>query len=269
MCVLYFISEYANLIQVLSSVCTLLVTAIYVVYTRSQTKYIKQSFLESIKQTKEERQPYIVPCIGKVSGVAFGASTYMRIQFNFDYTLENVGDSSAVSICELLYAKWQYQAEERLVYAHLIPQYHHSIGVGKKVRESIHFETDEFREILEDIEISRVKNSKRIETAPSQRAYKGPLIILRVLYMNMMGQWFESVLEQELLDVCKKDQENGRKGERLTNQNIKKDEVFEGYMINPCYSLLRRRLVSVDDVNEILMDCYKNVETGYELPILC
>lgn len=87
--------------------------------------------------------------------------------------------------------------------------------------------------------------------------------------MNMMGQWFESVLEQELLDVCKKDQENGRKGERLTNQNIKKDEVFEGYMINPCYSLLRRRLVSVDDVNEILMDCYKNAETGYELPILC
>ena len=45
---------------------------------------------------------------------------------------------------------------------------------------------------------------KRIETNPSATPYHGPIIILRCLYMNMMGQWFESVLEQELGGVNKK-----------------------------------------------------------------
>ena len=52
--------------------------------------------LESIRQNKEERQPYVVPTIIKVRGGAFDTSTYVRVQLNFHYTLENVGDSSAV-----------------------------------------------------------------------------------------------------------------------------------------------------------------------------
>ena len=52
----------------------------------------------------------------------------------------------------------------------------------KTAEDDIHFETSQFRDIVEDLEISHVKNMKRIETNPSQEAFKGPELILRVLY---------------------------------------------------------------------------------------
>lgn len=91
----------------------LLVTAVYVILTWRQAKYTKQTFLESVKQTKEERQPYIIPTINEVTGVAFDTSKAMRVQLSFHCKLENVGDSSAVSVYTTLYAKMKYQPEKR------------------------------------------------------------------------------------------------------------------------------------------------------------
>ena len=255
-----FILDNAILIQLICTLCMLLVTALYVVFTWKQSKYTKQAFLESVKQSKEEKQPYIVPSIGQVSGVAFDASDYLRIQLSFQYFLENVGDSSAVSVYTLLYARKQYSKDQKLVYAHLIPQYSYSIGVGKKNKDQIHFETDEFRDIVEDLEISYVKNIKRIETDPSQSAYKGPVIIMRVLYMNMMGQWFESLLEHELLELIKNKDKGSNKRIYVTNKGLKAGDVFEGGMINPCYSRLSRKMVTKEYVNKILNDCREKTD---------
>ena len=250
-----FIIDNSTLIQLICTLCMLLVTILYVVFTWKQSKYTKQAFLESIKQSREEKQPYIVPTIGKVHGVAFDASEYLRIQLSFNYSLENVGDSSAASVYTLLYAKMQYASEPKMVYAHLIPNYNYSIGFGKKVKDTIHFETEAFRDIVEDLEINRVKNMKRIETDPSQSVYKGPIVLMRVLYMNLMGQWFESVLEQELLELRYQNGKGNKQRQYVTNDLIKDGDSFEGGMINPCYSRLTRKMVSKDYINNILNDC--------------
>jgi len=253
-----YIQNNAIMIQLICTICMLLVTILYVVFTWIQSKYTKQAFLESIKQSKEDRQPYIVPTIERVSGVAFDASTYLRIQLSFEYALENVGDSSAVSVYTLLYARRQHSNDQKLVYAHLIPNYNYSIRQGIEVKDRIHFETDEFRDIVEDLEISHVKNVKRIETNPSQDPYKGPIIIMRVMYMNMMGQWFESMLEQELLELRFKLNEDKKIGKHVSNNEIKDKDVFEGYMINPCYSRLTRKMVTKEYVKDKLIECRKN-----------
>ena len=115
---------------------------------------------------------------------------------------------------------------------------------------------------------SHVKNMKRIETDATVSAFHGPTIILQTIYMNMVGQWFESVLEQELLDIEKQSKEpqkeievDGKKlkirnnGERVTNDGIEAGDIYEGGMINPSYSKLTRKMVDYDYVKTVLEDC--------------
>ena len=276
-CFVMYMERHAAILGLISSFCMLLVTSIYAVITWWHAKYSKQTLLESIKQNREERQPYLVPTIMKVSGGAFDTSTYTRVQLSFEYKLENVGDSAAVTIYTLLYAKMEYQTEKKLVYAHLMPNYEHSLKVGQESKNRLHFETDEFRDIVEDLEISHVKNMKRIETDATVSAFHGPTIILQTIYMNMVGQWFESVLEQKLLDIekpSKKPKEeievDGKKlkirnpGERVTNDGIKAGDIYEGGMINPSYSILTRKMVDYDYVKKVLEDCRQYSDSKLE-----
>ena len=271
------LEKHAAVLGLISSFCMLLVTSIYAVITWWQAKYSKQTLLESIKQNREERQPYLVPTIMRVSGGAFDTSTYTRVQLSFEYKLENVGDSAAVTIYTLLYAKMEYQTGKKLVYAHLMPNYEHSLKVGQESKNRLHFETDEFRDIVEDLEISHVKNMKRIETDATVSVFHGPTIILQTIYMNMVGQWFESVLEQELLEIekpSKKPQEeievDGKKlkirnpGIRVTNDGIKAGDIYEGRMINPSYSILTRKMVDYDYVKKVLEDCRQYSDSKLE-----
>lgn len=84
----------------------------------------------------------------------------------------------------------------------------------------------------------------------------------------MVGQWFESVLEQELLVIEKiskapqKDVEVNVKKlkrkkyvKRMTNKDIKAGDFYEGSMINPSYSKLSRRMVDYVYVKKILEEC--------------
>lgn len=274
---LSFLKNHAVILSLICSFCMLLVTAIYAIITWWHLRYSKKTLLESIKQNKEERQPYVVPTIKDVSGVAFDASTYLRIQLSFKYKLENVGDSAAVTLYTLLYARMEHQSEHKLVYAHLMPNYEHSLKVGQEIDNHLHFETNEFREIVEDLEICHVKNTKRIETDASVTPFRGPTIILRTLYKNMAGQWFESVLEQELLEIEKQSKTpqkeiemDGKKlkirnpGERVTNNEIKDGDIYEGGMINPSYSRLSRMMVDYDHVKKVLEDCRLHSDSTLE-----
>lgn len=84
----------------------------------------------------------------------------------------------------------------------------------------------------------------------------------------MMGQWFESMLEQELLELRMKEKDEDKWGDYVKNENIADGDIYEGCMINPCYSLLTRKMVSVEYVNKVLKDCGDNAETGYSLPVI-
>lgn len=271
-----FFEMHTGILGLVSSFLMLLVTAIYAYITWWQAGFAKKTLLESIKQNREERQPYVVPTIVRVGGGAFDISTYTRVQLSINYKLENVGDSAAVTLYTFLYAKMEYQ-NDRLVYAHLLPNYAHSLKVGQEKDNSLHFETCEFRDIVEDLEICYTKNMKRIETDATVTPFRGPMVIVRTLYKNMLGQWFESVLEQELLEIKKTskklEKEINVDGEkviikkpdmRVTNKNIKPADIYEGQMINPCYSILTRRMVDYEYVIKVLDDCRKHSDSKLE-----
>lgn len=245
-------------ITTISSIATALMaigTFITIAITLKQNR-------ETAKQVRAGRQPCIIPTIEGVSGAAFATSNSLRVQLNFHCRLENDGDSTAVSVCAFLYAKMQYTQEKRLVYAYLIPKCKYSIAVGKVVENDIHFETDQFRDIVEDLEICHAKNTKRIETNPCQESYKGPDIILRVLYKNMMGQWFESELVQELLAITYNSKDENELGEIVANKDVADGDIYTGRMIAPGYSFISRRMVSDDYAKEVLKDCSENTKTG-------
>lgn len=265
--ILEYMEGHAGVLGLISSICMLIVTTVYAIIMWWQARYTKQTLMESIRQSREEKQPYVVPKIDSVTGGAFDTTKYIRVQLHFHYSLENVGDSSAVTLYTFLYAKLQYRPDDKMVYAHLMPEYIHSLRVGQKEEDILHFETNEFRDIIEDLEICSVKNTKRVETDATVTPYQGPIIILRCLYMNMMGQWFESVLEQELLCVTKKelsDESQEKDNEEtifhkesswVTNNDIADGDSYEGSMINPSYSILSRRMVDYDYVQKVLDEC--------------
>ena len=94
----------------------------------------------------------------------------------------------------------------------------------------------------------------------------------------MSDQWFESVLEQELSEIEKPSKKpakeidvDGKKlkirnpGVRVTNKNIKEGDNYEGLMINPCYSILSRRMVDYDYVSKILDDCRIHSDSSWSI----
>lgn len=260
--IIEILNQYANLLSFFSSLLMLIVTAVYVYFTKRQATSASDSFFESITQFRESKQPCLIPTVKSVSGIAFDTSTDIRIQFTFNYELENIGDSPALSVNTIAKMHLKYSKESEVV-AHLMPKYKHFVQVQSKEASSFHFETNEFRSILEDIQISSVKNRKRIEINPCQTPYSGPILQISVFYKNLMGQWYETLLEQELLDIKRLVNEKGeirKKGEvleytydqEIVDQNINDGDRFKGYMINPAYSNLTRRKITEHDVQTIL-----------------
>ena len=262
-----YVESHAGLLSTISSVCMLIVTAIYAVITWWQVRYSKQAVIESAKHNKEEKQPFIVPVISSISGSAFDTSSYLRVQLQYNFTLENVGDSPAVTVYTFLYVKLQNADSENVLYSHLMPAYLHSLSIGKQQECSLHLETTEFRSLISDLEICYTKNLIRIATDPSVPSFPGPIVVLRCIYMNMMGQWFETVLEHEMFGVYKSRADStisiciNDDSDRVTNENVVDGDKYEGMMINPSYSKLTRTMVDSKYLQDIMSDCKKRTYT--------
>lgn len=258
---IHILEDHSGLMTLACSVLMLIVTIIYVYFTWRQAKYSNDSLKESIKQFRESKQPCLIPSVKKVNGVAFDAGKYLRIQFNFDYDVVNVGDSPALSVHTIATMILRYAQEGKEVMAHLMPNYKHSISAQETITSSFHFETSEFRDILEDIEISRVKNIKRIETDPRQDPYRGPALKLRIVYKNLNEQWYLTEIEQDLFEIEKildksKVSENEPidrdNYEEVTNGSLNDKDVFIGRMINPAYSTMKHKLLSEKEAHMLI-----------------
>ena len=265
-----YVESHAGLLSTISSLCMLIVTAIYAVITWWQVRYSKQAVIESAKHNKEEKQPFIVPVISSISGSAFDTSSYLRVQLQYNFTLENVGDSPAVTVYTFLYVKLQNADSENVLYSHLMPAYLHSLSIGKQQECSLHLETTEFRSLISDLEICYTKNLMRIATDPSVTPFPGPIVVLRCIYKNMMGQWFETVLEHEMFGVYKSRADStisiciNDDSDRVTNENVVDGDKYEGMMINPSYSKLTRTMVDSKYLQDIMSDCKKRTYTWLE-----
>lgn len=259
--IIHFLETHSGLMSLFCSFLMLIVTIIYVYYTWRQAMHSNDALKESIKQFKESKQPCLIPVVKKVRGLAFNASEYLRIQFSFEYDIVNVGDSPALSVHTIATMKLKYAKDCKEVMAHLMPNYKHSIGAQETIGSCFHFETSEFRDILEDVEISRVKNIKRIETDPRQEAFRGPALVLRIVYKNLKGQWYLTEIEQDLLDIEKVlDESKIKEGEPVdwenyedaTNGGLADGDVLLGRMINPAYSKMEHKVISEDDAQKYI-----------------
>ena len=65
-CIVEYVENHAGLLGLVSSICMLVVTSIYAIITWWHASYTKQTLIESIKQNKVEKQPYVVPKIDSV-----------------------------------------------------------------------------------------------------------------------------------------------------------------------------------------------------------
>ena len=66
-----FLERYSELLSFLTSFLMLVVTAIYVYFTRKQAKSAQDAFLATVMHFKESKQPCIVPSIKRVKGRVF------------------------------------------------------------------------------------------------------------------------------------------------------------------------------------------------------
>lgn len=258
--ILQLIEDNTALLTFLTSLLMLFTTIIYVYFTAKQASISVNALQESVKQFKEAKQPCIIPYIKKVKGYAFDTSKYLRIQLGFDFQLTNVGDSPAISIYCIALMRMRYSSKEKEVCAHLMPNYIHSLSIQETKDDHLHFETAEFRDIMEDLEISHVKNMKRIETDPKNSPFRGPSFQLIILYKNLSGQWYQTSLVQDLLEIKRKveketdSEENSHEvdTEDISNRDIADGDTLVGHMINPAYSHLKQEKISNKDAEELI-----------------
>lgn len=196
-------SDYAAVLSLLSSLIMVIVTIIYVTHTKRQANYAKESVELVAKQMKTEKQPCIVPYVTNSFGSAFDVSEYTRIQLEFEIDLKNMGDAPAINIYTLADIELQFTSEpggnKKCLSATLLPGFVQALAVGEEKKIHIRFETSEVKALVQELDKAMNMNWERIRTDPTQHAYTGARLIIRVLFKNIMGQWCESILSHEIL----------------------------------------------------------------------
>lgn len=253
-------NNYASVLSLLSSVIMVIVTIIYVGHTKRQADYAKDSAELIAKQIKLEKQPCIIPEIIDSSGSAFNATNYTRIQLEFNLRLKNVGDAPAINIFSLAEVELQHSKDIdgklKQLPASLLPNFVQAIRAGNEQEISIHFETREVSELVKELSKNMEMNWERIRTNPSQHHYIGARLIIRVLFKNIMGQWYESVLSNEIawLEYKNSPERNTHNINENTipPQQLREGDSFRAVMISPHYAPFSVKMQTVDYVNAIL-----------------
>lgn len=224
-------SDYAGVLSLLSSVIMVIVTIIYVGYTKRQANYAKESVELVAKQMKTEKQPCIVPHVVDSNGVAFDATEDTRIQLGFEVNLKNVGDAPAINIYTLADIELQFtndtDGDKELLSAALLPKFVQALSVGEETKIHVHFETAEVKAMVKELRKAMDKNWERLRTVPTHHHYTGANLIIRVLFKNIMGQWGESAITYEIPWLAFKDPPL-QKTHNLNENTIPPKRIREG-----------------------------------------
>lgn len=253
-------TNYSALLSLLSSVIMVIVTIIYVVQTKRQADYAKESAELVAKQIKTDKQPCIVPSVVDSKGIAFDAGDYTRIQLGFDISLENVGESPAINVYTLCAIELQQsknsEGKEINLSAALLPNFVQAIAVRAKEEINIHFETDEVLDLVNELSIAMEKNWERIRTNPSKHHYVGANLNIKVLFKNIMGQWSESVISYEIawLEYLEppKSSSHNINANTIPPLVIKEDDEFRAVLISQSYAPFAHKMVTDEYVKKII-----------------
>lgn len=253
-------NNWTDVSMVILTGVTVIIAIFSLIYTGIQVHYTKQSVEQIYKQIQLEKQPCVVPRVIDSSGVAFDTGTYTRVQLSFDLEMENVGDAPALNVFVLssirLNLSSDSDVEKQYLLASLLPGYIQALKSDNKQKISIHYETPEMEELLHELEKATRKNLERIENNPSQWPYVGATLIVQVIYKNIMGQWCESVIQQDIADLIYE-----KSGKNVTDdignnevwcEALQRDKKFYAVLLRQQFVPFTHKLITEDKVKKVI-----------------
>lgn len=191
--------NYAGVLSLVVSIITAIITAVYVVFTYKQMQAAQTSIDLMRKQMALDKQPCIIPeIIGASSAPVLSNG---RRFLDIDINLQNTGSFSAISVITIGYFKLQQiktKEDSNTVNMFGTPFYLPQIMLGSSNKAHIYFENKEIKYLIKDLTTVHYKNSERIQKDPTQNYFRGTLLIIKTYYRNILDQWFESQLSQEI-----------------------------------------------------------------------
>lgn len=206
-------TDYANLLSFAASLLLVIVTIIYAGYTYRQVTYSRKQFLL-------DKQPYVIPSVLTRSFSDFEEAENIRTRMlKLEYKIANVGSEPAFSVQSFAAVSYPDESGEmqELKHAGLVFGAFTYLTAGESRKSSVSFYekgTDEENEGLEKIYPAvgcRLTESGEIlpdETASRKRF---PVLTLRVYYRNLVGQWFVSVVKEDITAVVRLPEKEGGK----------------------------------------------------------
>jgi hypothetical protein len=266
--------NYANVFSFLATVVMIIITAIYVVFTKRQADCSKESNETLQEQFKQQNQPCIVPTVQDTNGVAFDTGTYIRVQFSVDILLKNVGNAPA--IMTFTTAEFELQntimknKQKKVIDAAHSPDYVQCVEAQGSQNVNIVFETEEINLLWKDLSITLNKNWKRVKNDPSRQPYMGTNLIIHTFYRNLLGQWYESSISREIGWLVNEKPRPNKTGNINENtyppHEIACGTKFKAQLNSPHMAPLVFHLVSDEYVNSKLQN-YKADNPWIGLPV--
>lgn len=242
------------MIELIISCITAVTTIIYVWLTHKQMKATQKSVKVMQDGMKQEKQPCIGIEIEKAYiGKCFG--DYGRRQMFVEYKVENIGDSSALSIYCISNLKLntiKYSNGEDIVKMDYYPHYIHYLRVGQSKPAHNRYENRQINFLFKDYIENYDKNMKRIEENPRVDPYPSPEIEIHVLYKNMNDQWFESYLRQEIFSI---EDTSNKMHSFLPPQKLESVKTYSINLASNHFSPFQRCMVDSQYVKKMFYEC--------------
>lgn len=256
-------TNYSAVLTLFTSILMVIVTIIYVWFTKKQADYARKSVETLITQIKVDKQPCIVPTILETNGTAFNATDYVRMQLHFKVKLDNCGDSPATNIFTFAFIELQNeideQGEKEIIMGAVLPDFVHAIMSKEAETTSLHFETREIEMLINDLSICINKNWERIKNNPSKNHIHGPNIIIKVFYRNIMGQWYTSTLIKEIAWLEYKESPKSKKNNSskkiILPKSIKAGDDYNAVLISDKYSPFSYHMTNKETVISFMNKC--------------
>lgn len=244
-------NDYAAVLGTISNLLLVIVTLIYVMLIYDQGQQLEKTHKTSVT-------PILVPEIIKTHGTEYFGN---RRQLSLEYKIKNIGDGPALQIYSKIELNHQYveskDCNDLFEYSYLA-----SLASMEEDKLHMHFEKEKIEKMIEDLSIGHAKNMYRIKVNPSQKSYSGPDIVIELIYSNIHGQFFKTLLSREILGLknyIKNDVDNENDEIIYFNPDnkLKDDEPFELSLINPIFQSLEVIPLKTDIATKIIEEYEK------------
>ena len=199
-------TDYANLLTFGATALLVLVTIIYAGYTYRQVTYSRKQFLL-------DKQPYVIPAIisRNFSDFEESETEYTRT-LRLEYKIANVGTETAFSVQPFISVSYpDLEGSMNLLKNFgLVPPASAYLTAGEEKSGAVSLYekgTDENNEGLELVYPAfgyrLLENGDIVPDAERGNQTAFPVLTLKVYYRNLVGQWFVSVLKEDITAVVR------------------------------------------------------------------